>query len=589
MTGIVGGTATGPALRDQLDELRSEPWYEQERLEAAPFGAGLVTHGARDPDGTTALQDGSRFLAIYGVVTNLDDLGWSEREVCERVLADPTATLTALDGPFVLVAADGADGRIVLGTDKLGTRRCYVINSEGFAFGTSLAPLLARAPDPTVDERGLTDMLTIGQVWGGRTLVEEVESVPPGTAVVYDADDGTLIRDQYWEHTFDDSVVPSTAALAAEYRRAVGEMAGTVDPDRRIGVWLSGGLDSRTLAAALSRHHRPETYTYDANPPTGANLELAARVAGTLGLPNERVTLAPDEFCDVIDDGVRIVDGMVPWTTFLNLSASFWVADGPDVMLEGSGQGGLLGNDVWRSDLERARSPADALYRSHHFVDRETSADLLTLDVDPMRTYTEETNDGTATGFDERVLRAYRRNFYPYGEFASNAVARSQAGTRVPVADGDFLRLTGRIPRESRTGSVPFTRGSVPYGTAKYKLGLAREMDRGLDRIPYERTGVPPARPLWHHAAGFVVSTALDRLRGETTYGGGTLAGEWYRSHDGLREWTNARLDEVCDRSWVDDGVVRDLQYRHLDGDGDHSNPISCLTTVERWLQTTLD
>lgn len=589
MTGLVGGTATDTDLQDLLAEMRSEPWYERERLEAGPFGVGLVTHGTRDPGGTVAVNDGSRLLAIYGVVTNLDELGWIERGLCKRVLADPASTLEALDGPFVIVAADAANGRMVVGTDKLGTRRCYFTDEEGFAIGTSLNPLLTRVPDPTVNERGITDMLTIGQVWGGRTLVTEIESVPPGTAIVYDADDETLSRERYWEHTFDDAEAPSTPAFAAEYRRVIREMADTVSGDQRVGVWLSGGLDSRTLTAALSRHRDLETFTYDANPPTGANLELATRVAETLDLPNERVPLTPDGFLEVIDDGVQIVDGMIPWASFLNLSASFQVSDCPDLMLEGSGQGGLLGNDVWRSDLERAKSPAEALYRSHHFVDKATSADILTTGDDPMRTYVEETTGGTSAGFDERVLSAYRRNFYPYGEFASNAVARSQAGTRVPVADGDFLRFTSRIPRESRTGSVPFTGGSVPYGTAEYKLGLAREMNRGLELIPYERTGVAPSRPLWQHAVGFVVTTALDRLRGETTYGGGTLAGQWYRNHDGLREWTNARLDEVCDRPWVDDAAIRDLQYRHLDGEGDRSNPLSCLTTMERWIQTALD
>ncbi|WP_246988203.1 asparagine synthase-related protein [Halorientalis marina] len=580
---------TGSSLEIMLEGMRSESWYGRERLEASPMGTGLVTHGKRDPTGTETLSDGSRFLAIYGTLTNRSELGWSLRDTCDRVLSEPKQALKVLDGPFILVVADATADRLVVATDKLGTRRCYFTNEERFVFGTSVEPLLTHVSSPTIDHRGLIDLVTIGQVWGGRTLIEEAQSMPPGTVLVYDGETENVTLNRYWEQSFDDSAPPSVSDLTTEYRRVIRDIAGTVGTDQQIGVWLSGGLDSRTMAAALCRHRNLRTYTYDANPPTGTNPELAGRVADTLGVPNEQVTLSADRFVPVLEDGIEIVDGMIPWTAFLNLSASFQLPDQPDIMLEGSGQGGLLGNDVWQSDLERGTSPADALYRSHHFVDKETSKDLLSVGIDPMRTYEEETRIGGATEFNGQVLGAYRRNFYPYGEFASNAVARSQTGTRVPFADGKFLRMVSRLPRDARTGSIPFTRGVVPYGTARFKLGLARELNSGLERIPYERTGVPPARPLWQHAAGFVLTTAVDRLRGEATYGGDTLAGEWYRHHDGLRRRVNALIDDVCDREWASEDAIRHLQQQHLDGVTDHSKPLSCLTTAEHWIQTVLD
>ena len=582
VTGLVGGTVTGRALSATLGELHEEPWYERERMEAAPYGLGLLTHGTRDPDGTTTVNAGDRFGAVYGAVTNRTGLGWSWTELFDRLLSAPAETARALEGPFVLAAADAA-GRAVVATDKLGTRRCHYTEAP-FTFGTDVGALLGRLAEPTVDGRGLTDLVTVGQVWGGRTLVEEVRSVPPGTVLVHDADSGTLQARQYWDPPFDAGEPPTGEELYAEYSRVIEAAGGSVGPGTRAGLWLSGGLDSRTMAAELSRHRELGTYTYDANPPTGANLDLAARVADLLGLDNERVPLTAEGFARVLETGVKAVDGMVPWSTFLNLSAAFRLPGQPGVVLEGSGQGGLLGNDVWASDLDRGRSAADALYRSHHYVDRETARDLLATGHDPMRTYREEA--AGPGGYESRVLRAYRRNFYPYGEFASNAVARTQAGTRVPFADGDFLRLVGRIPRSARTGAVPLTRGRVPYGTAKYKLELARQVDDGVDRVPYERTGVQPVRPLWAHAAGFIVSTTLDRLRGATTYGGGTLAGEWYRGHDGLRARVDGLLDDVCDRPWVEEGPVRRLQRAHLEGEADNSNPVAALTTAEQWLQS---
>lgn len=54
------------------------------------------------------------------------------------------------------------------------------------------------------------------------------------------------------------------------------------------GLWLSGGLDSRAMAAELARciaAGRPELpeslngYTYDLNPKGGGNPEIATRLA----------------------------------------------------------------------------------------------------------------------------------------------------------------------------------------------------------------------------------------------------------------------------------------------------------------------
>lgn len=589
MTGIVGGAVTGSSLKAATRALPTEPWYERQRLEAGSLGIGVATHGQRDPTGTTSWNDGSRIGVLHGTITNRDALGWSVAELFGRLLERPEASLAQLDGPFVIVAADAGRDRLVLGTDKLGTRRCYYSTAGRFVFGTDVGALLAHLPEPALDDRALTDLLTIGQVWGGRTLVSAVKSMPSGGVLVYRGAAGTTTVDRYWEQRFDRSAVPpSGAELADAYRRVVGACSATIDPDREVGVWLSGGLDSRSLAAALAPHHDITTFTYDANPPTGDNLRLARRVADALGMPNEQVALTPDGFASVLADGVDLVDGMVPWATFLNLTAAFELASPVDVLFEGSGQGGLLGNDVWRADLERAQSPSEALYRSQHYVDRTVSDAVLSLDVDPMRTYEEETAASPADDFDGAVLQAYHRNFYPYGEFASNAVARRRAGTRVPFADREFLRLVSRIPRRFRTDAVPLTGGKVPYGTARLKLELVRELNDGLDRIPYERTGVAPARPRWLHAAGFVLTTGLARLRSQPTYGGRTLAGEWYRHHDGLRRLVDGLLDDVCERAWVNDGTVRQLQARHHDGTGDYVRPLACLSTVEQWLQTHL-
>lgn len=605
MTGVTGGTVVGEPLGEMIDSLHREPWYVEERFEAGDRGFGFLHHGDRDPDGRTYWQDGRRAGAVHGAITNRDSLGLSDEALFEAMLDEPTELLPSLEGPFVAAAVDG--DRIVLATDKLGTRPMYYGIAGGLAFGSDVSSVLSRVDDPTVDEQGVSDLLLIRHLWGDRTLVREVRAVPPASVLVYDGTDGGVATNggagthdaavtdsgrgdvtiqRYWEFDFG-RADPATYApeLVERYRDLIGRTATTMDG--RVGLWLSGGLDSRSMAAELAPRVDSLTgYTYDANPSGGINLELAGEVSESLGIEHREVPLTADRFLDVLDRSVSILDGTVSWLMFTNLTASFNLpGERPDLLVEASGQGGLLGYDVWQDYLD-APTPAEALYRSDSFLDVETVTDLLAPDVDPMDSYHETVRRSNQNSFDRIVLDGYYRNFYPRGDFASNRLPRTQAGTRVPFADGDFLDFIAKMPREFRARAIPFTKGKVPLGTAPLKLALVRAQNEGLEEIPYERTRVPPESPRWKHAAGFVLNKSGERLRAKLGDRKG-LVGGWDSEHPAFRQRIDGLLADAVDRPVFDADAVTDLLERRREGGG--MRPTAAITTFELWAQQHLD
>lgn len=585
MTGVVGTVGEPGAVGDLLSEMYQEPWYVKESLGGDDTGLGALHHGRRDPTGHTTWADGTRAGVVHGVITNRTDSGLSDADLFRSLLSDPGDVLRGLEGSFLIAAVDTASDRAVVATDKLGTRPCYYVSSGPAGFGSSVAPLLQLVEDPRIDERGVSDMTMIGHVWGGKTLVRQIKFLRSGSYL--ELDEGGHEVSSYWEHNFEqigrDEFV---AGVSDVYHSAVERMAGTLDGEA--GLWLSGGLDSRAMAVELNRTlDSLETFTYDANPANGSNLKLATEVADTLGIANHQVELSADTFVDVLDRCVSLTDGMLGLVTFANLSAAFNIPaeTRPGVIIEACGQGGMMGDGIGQATIKRSDSPEEALYRAKHKTDRNLARRLLETDFDPMETYRREVRASDQSDFYGTVMDCYYRNYFPRCDFASNPVARSQAGTRVPFADTEFLSYITKMPLELRTRSIPLTRGKIPYATTEVKLELMRELDGELDSIPYERTRVAPSRPLVEHAVGFVVTTSIDRLLSRQTYGGRGLVGEWYRRNYEFRDRINTLLADACDRPFYDGDEIERLRDEHLDGEENHMGTISGIATVELWLQ----
>ena len=580
MPGVTGGTLSSRALGEMLDAMDNEEWYETAERSVGDCRIGLVHHGDRDPNGWTTWRDGNKVGVLHGVISNQGELGRSTDEIFERVLADPDRTLPELSGPFLLVAADRTS--TIVATDKLGTRPCYYSTVNGFLFGSELKSLVTQLHDPRVDEHAVSDMLFMGYVFGRKTLVNDVHSLRPASYLRHE--DGNVELHCYWRPDFGiDSQKGYVDEAVERYRRVVGNVAGTIDG--RTGVWLSGGLDSRTLTAALMDEiDSLRTFTYD-NSATQEDRIGAERVADSLSVPNQFCDYSASEFMESIERGVDIMDGMLQWSFFVNLPPVLNDVSGQvDVLFEGSSQGEFFGDVLYRSYLT-GKSSVDALIAQKGQLSPADVQSLLSPQVSPTQSVGRVVEESTQPRREHRTLDALWQMFAD-SHFRSNRLYRSQAGTRVPFADGEFMNHVARMPYQRyRIGSIPGTGGRVPSAVAPLKLEVARRVGGPSAGVPYNRTDCRPTSPLALHALGFVANNLKKRVVGPDT----CRMGRWYRNDPKMRAFVDTLLDDACDRDIFDADGVRTLQREHLDGHADHLKPISAITTLELWMQKHLD
>lgn len=161
------------------------------------------------------------------------------------------AVFEHLTGRFAAAIVDRAARRVLLGVDAMGIERLtYAQCGDGLVFGTS-AEAVARFPlrSVTLRSQAIFDYLMMHMVPNPDTVFEGVKKLPPGHCAIFA--DGRLQIRRHWQPRFSEQDQP-TDVLARRLHDALRAGVRAAKPDSKTGAFLSGGLDSSTVAGVLS-------------------------------------------------------------------------------------------------------------------------------------------------------------------------------------------------------------------------------------------------------------------------------------------------------------------------------------------------
>ena len=300
MPGIIGVVWTP----DESPEMRSElfrrlcvrlkgPHDRLECVETAECSiavAGLEGHPVR-------IDAASDVITAYEGISSLD----------RRVDGVGPLPFESLRPPAALAIWNARNRVLRLITDRYGfSPLCWAIRGGRFMFSSSAFALMG---DPgsqnRLDDQALSDLLCFGQLLEQRTLIEDISLVPPATVLTWKSNRKTV--DAYWKPDYrEDEGGPSgtTAVrmMGDRLRRAILDCS-----EEGVGVLLSGGLDSRVLAAAASSRHRIKAITF--GEPDTEDVKIADRVARSLGVEHHTFRIGPDQLPGRAESIVQKTDG----------------------------------------------------------------------------------------------------------------------------------------------------------------------------------------------------------------------------------------------------------------------------------------
>ncbi len=196
------------------------------------------------------------------------------------------AALRQLDGHFGLVIEKS--GRVVVVTDRIRSIPLfYAQDKHGFGLDSNARRLLAASSDTTLDPDGGLAVAMSGYTVGPATLYRHIRQVEPGALVVFDGERAETRRYYTYDAWKKPQVTDREAAKRQHgelIRRIFGKLAAGLD-GRPVFVPLSGGLDSRLVAAGLAEVGYRNVACFAYGRAGNFEAERSREVAEKLGIP----------------------------------------------------------------------------------------------------------------------------------------------------------------------------------------------------------------------------------------------------------------------------------------------------------------
>ena len=212
-------------------------------------------------------EDGSAAVVFNGEIYNFRELAGSlarnghvfqTRSDTETIVHAyeeyGDACVDHLRGMFAFAVWDRRRRRLLLVRDRLGVKPLYYYRNGSFlAFASEIKALLEVPGVPReLDPEALDDCLSLRFVPGPRTMFRDIYRLMPGHLLT--VENGAVKIQQYWDVRDSEPFTGPLAAAREEYEQLLAESVRMrLISDVPLGLFLSGGLDSSSILALMSR------------------------------------------------------------------------------------------------------------------------------------------------------------------------------------------------------------------------------------------------------------------------------------------------------------------------------------------------
>jgi asparagine synthase (glutamine-hydrolysing) len=270
----------------------------------------LLRFGMRSSAGALERLTGGA-VTYDGVIDNRDELAEEHRRgfspvddavtVLELFHRHGSEAFARIAGQFA-VAISASNGRLILARDRIGYAPLYFTLDNGrFLFASEYKALLAI---PSVPARPNRDAIQVIQstkwVMPGATCLAGIHPVAPGTWVEVDVD--RIHTARFWNIPIHVAHNDESKHVGALRNSFIETLRKQVEPYSRVGISLSGGLDSAVMAAGV-RHvaGNREVHTFSAGyGPDDRELVNAEMVAKEVGTIHHPLVLDPSDLPNLL-------------------------------------------------------------------------------------------------------------------------------------------------------------------------------------------------------------------------------------------------------------------------------------------------
>jgi asparagine synthase (glutamine-hydrolysing) len=589
-------------------------WLRREAMEPTPASDGPAEPAADFQSacvGPLAFQEGGIRVVVRGrpTVRAINTTFGGSTDPLRAIVATYRTAgerfVEAIEGAFAIALIDARRRRVILAVDRLGMERMTYATPEGGLVFSDSATAVARFPGVSAGIRAQSvfDYLFAHMVPAPNTIFEGVRKLPAASRLVYE--DGKARVETWWRPRFVEGRSPdSFTDLRDELHTNLEAAVSACRPDAATGAFLSGGLDSSTVAGMLGRvrGETADTYSIGFGVDAYDELEFARTTVEHFGCRSHEYHVSPADIVSTFDRIAAAYD-----EPFGNSSAipTYFCArlaheSGTGHLLAGDGGDEIFGGneryarhqvfDAWyripavvrraliepaakmisasssitplrkiRSYVDQAKIPLPERLESWNFIYRSPLGDMLEPDFQkcidprgPFKRMQEVYESAPCQSVLNRML--YYDWFYTLADNDLRKVGTmcELAGVKVsyPMLDTRVVELSARVPPQLK-------------------------MKRLELRTFYKRA-----------MRGFLP----DKVIAKKKHGFGLPFGVWLKTDPPLANLIRGHLEDLKRRGIVRASFIDDLLVQHRDGHPSYFGyPIWALAMLEAWFKAHVD
>lgn len=437
--------------------------------------------------------------------------------------------LTRFNGMFAFALWEKSSSRLFLARDRLGIKPlfwCEMPGSQGIAFASTIQSLLAAKESvPALNSNALVKYLILQYVPSPETIFDGIHKLEPGCHIAFDK--SGINKKRYWslpegELSEADSKPEKLLELLSD---SVGIRLGSDVP---VGAFLSGGIDSSSVVALITRASKSpiETFSVSFDGPGELDespyFKAAARYFGT---DENILKVTADDMTSRIGEAIAASGEPVADPALLpTYIMSEFAAKNVKVVLTGEGADELFGGylrykldefahnlDIFPGALKkiglRAASlffPRDKARKAIHALNAPT---LAARHIGWVRVFARDELARLVPDIDvkqvEEELEAQFSGYFAGARRGLNSTLRADISTWLPddlLAKVDYMSMAHGL--EAR---VPFLDHRIVEWAARLKPGLKIKGNSSKIILKKALKGTVPDNILKRKKAGFTL------------------------------------------------------------------------------------
>jgi asparagine synthase (glutamine-hydrolysing) len=468
----LGADSISKVIEKQLRRVRVPQMAYQEWKEIdVGFGAGLMDHGILE-NGTQPVhtEDGRYSLLLDGELYNTAALKLRFRNqlpsdslpapelVLRLWLIEGQSVLRLCNGLFCMCLFDRVERRLTMATDRFGFRPLYyVTRGNTIVFGSEIKALCAA--DPTsrqIDAAGTLELFCYGSHMRERTWIDGYRRLPPATIMTVDEKGAKL--DSYWTYRYrEDAPEFDQPTYYTVYGKLLDRaVERCMQGSQRKGIFLSGGYDSRAVAAAIQPQHKPmPAFTF--GQAESRDIRFAKMLADRLGLDHFALTDTGPYLYPNCRSIVWRTEGMIAFANTTSIRFHSRMKERMDVVLTGF-LGEFGGSHTWPQLLlavsrDRAiRAIYDRFLGARlPNVQRIFQRDFFTRVFEEVRSRFKKSFDLIENNHPFNIADCWNvLNLQPRSTYHAPSIDRHLMEMRAPMMDAELIEFLLTIPPKAR-------------------------------------------------------------------------------------------------------------------------------------------